>query len=127
MKVYRIIAVGLGALFLLQGINWILDPRAAAEGLAMPLLEGGAGRSTQVGDMTAFFVGLGLMVLNGARPGHANSLYGGVLLLGGAAIFRTLAWLVHGAEFASQPITVEVVSTVFLVVAAQKLSATDSA
>ncbi len=126
MKVYRIITVVLGAFFLIQGVNWIIDPRAAAEGLEMPLLEG-LGRSTQVGDLTAFFVGLGLMVLNGARPGHANSLYGGVLLLGGAAVFRALAWLVHGADFATPFITVEVISAVFLAIAARELSSADKA
>ncbi len=121
MNAYRIITALLGVFFLVQGINWILDPGAAAAGLEMPLLDG-LGRSTQVGDMTAFFVGLGLMVLNGARPGHANSLYGGVLLLGGAAVFRALAWLVHGAAFATPFITVEVISAVFLAIAARQLS-----
>ncbi len=122
MIVYRIITILVGGLFLMQAVNWILDPQSAANGLEMELLEG-AGRSTQVGDMTAFFFGLGLMVLNGARPGHANSLYGGVLLLGGAAVFRSLAWLFHGAEFATRFITVEVVATVFLLIAARQLSA----
>ena len=59
MIVYRIITILVGGLFLMQAVNWILDPQSAANGLEMELLEG-AGRSTQVGDMTAFFFGLGL-------------------------------------------------------------------
>ena len=121
MRAYRIVAAILGVLFLVQGLNWIIDPQSAAEGLAMPLLEGAA-RSTQVGDFASFFVALGLMVLNGTRPGHAGSLYGGVLLLGGAAIFRTLAWLLHDAAFAAPTIAIEVVCAVFLIVAARQLS-----
>ena len=53
-RTIRIVAALPGVLFAIQGLNWIIDPSAAAEGLGMPLLEG-IGRSTQIGDLAAFF------------------------------------------------------------------------
>ena len=44
-----------GALLLLIGARWLIDPAGAAAGLDLPLLEGAA-RSTQIGDLAAFFL-----------------------------------------------------------------------
>lgn len=121
MKIWRGAVILLGLLFSAQSLGWVLDPQGAAERLGMPLLDGMA-RSTQVGDFTAFFFTLGCLILHGSRPGHAKALYGGVLLLGSAAVFRTLAWLLHGAAFAGPTIGIEVVSAVVLAVAAKKLA-----
>ena len=55
MLVARILSGLAGLVMGLSAVNWLIDPKAAALALGMPLLEG-MGRSTQVGDFTAFFV-----------------------------------------------------------------------
>lgn len=113
----RTVVIILGAIFTFLGIQWLLMPGSAAAGLGMSLLDG-LGRSTQVGDFTAFFLVLGVGILAGAAPGHARRLYFPAALLGCAALFRTLAWAVHGAAFAATFIVVEIVACIVLVVAA---------
>ncbi len=102
-----------GVLMGIQAIGWLVDPKGAAEGLGMPLLDGVA-RSTQIGDMTAFFTGLCVMVLLGAIRKNATWLAAAAIVLGGAAIFRTTAWMFHGADLATQFIVPELVLTAVL-------------
>jgi hypothetical protein len=113
----RLLVVLLGVGFLLQGLGWIVVPTRAAESLGMPLLDG-LGRSTQVGDFAAFFLTAGATMLAGSRPGRARLLLVPAGMLAAAAIVRTLAWLVHGAAFATAFVPVEVVAAVLLAIAA---------
>ena len=116
----RIAAAVIGVFFLLQAIQWIVMPAAAAEGLGMPLLDG-MGRSTQVGDFSAFFLALGVMPLLGARSQQPTWLHAAALLLGGAAVLRTLAWAAHGADLATPFIAAEVVCAGILLFAASRM------
>ena len=118
----RIVTMLLGAFFALQGLTWIFDPARAAEGLGMPLLDGLA-RSTQVGDFAAFFLAIGGTALLGSRPGRARLLLVPAGVLGGAALMRILAWLMHDAAFAGTFIAVELVSAALLLLAARRLDA----
>ena len=116
----RVLA-GLPALmFLVQGIQWLVDPGAVATTLGMPLLEG-IGASTQIGDLGSFFFCSGLMMAAGQLPGQSHWFYPPALLIGGAAIFRSLAHLVGHADFAAGLIVPEVVMTVILLLAARQL------
>ncbi len=110
-----------GVLMGIQAIGWLVDPKGAAEGLGMPLLDGVA-RSTQIGDMTAFFAGLCIMVLLGAIRKNATWLAAAAIVLGGAAIFRTTAWMLHGADLAPQFIVPELVLTAVLGFGAYRFS-----
>ena len=121
-KALRVVVGIVGIFFLLQGVGWIAQPKAAAEGLGMTLLDG-LGRSTQVGDMTAFFVAIGVSIGLGAWWRDATWLHAAALLLGGAAVFRTLAWALHGADLAVQFILIETLVTVLLLIVAQRLRA----
>lgn len=112
-------------ILLVSGLNWILDPVDAAKQLGMPLLEG-LGRSTQIGDFSAFFLAAGTMAAMGTYRGQTHWLYGSALLLGFAAIGRTLAAVVHGAPFAHW-IAVELIGAVLLVAGARKLPEADAA
>ena len=123
---YRITAGIIGAFYLIQGINWIAKPAAAAEALGMPLLDG-IGRSTQIGDMSSFFLTLGTMGLLAAVRSNPLWLHAAAMLLGGAAVMRTLAWAIHEAAFASVFIGVEVVSAIALLIVASKLGASSRA
>ena len=102
-----------GVLMGISAVGWLVGPKGAAEGLGMPLLDGVA-RSTQIGDMTAFFAGLCTMVLLGAIRKNATWLAAAAIVLGGAAIFRTTAWMFHGADLATQFIVPELVLTAIL-------------
>ncbi len=102
-----------GVLMGIQAVGWLVGPKGAAEGLGMPLLDGVA-RSTQIGDMTAFFTGVCAMVLLGAIRKNATWLAAAAIVLGGAAIFRTTAWMFHGADLATQFIVPELVMTAIL-------------
>lgn len=110
-----------GGLFLLQGLSWLVWPATAAEGLGMPLLDGVA-RSTQIGDFAAFFVGLGTMILLGTLRQERTWLLAGAMLLGGAAIGRTVAALLHSAAFATQFIVIEALIAALLLFAASRRS-----
>ncbi|PCJ71526.1 MAG: hypothetical protein COA62_02755 [Rhodobiaceae bacterium] len=117
----RILAVLPGLAMGVNAVMWIIKPADTAESLGMPLLDG-IGRSTQVGDFTAFFVATALMCFLGALRQNTTWLYGAVLLLGGAAIFRTTAWALHGAELATTFIAIEAILTVMLLVSANLMN-----
>lgn len=103
---FRIVSGLLAAFFLVQAGGWIFAPGAAAEALGMPLLDGVA-RSSQVGDLGSFFFSLGAMIALGTLHSNAQWLRGGAILLGSAAVIRTLAWLLHDADFAADFIVIE--------------------
>ena len=113
----RILAGLVGLLMGVTALGWLTDPASAAQGLGMPLLDG-IGRSTQIGDFSAFFIGITIFCVLGIVKQQSPWIISAAIILGLAAIMRTLAWAVHGAAFATVPITVEVVTTVLLIVSA---------
>ena len=114
-----------GVVFLLNAARWLVDPAAAAGELGMPLLDG-VGRSTQMGDISGLFLAVGVMLLGGAYRQDAHWLRGAALLLGSAALMRTLAWLVQGADFAPGFISGEVVVAAGALFAASRMGAEDA-
>lgn len=101
----------LGLVFTGLGIQWHVDPAVAAEGLGMVLQEG-VGRSSQIGDVAAFFLTGGLCTLIGAVTRVGFWFYPPLMLVGFAVIGRVLAWLIHDAAFAGPMIVAEVVFAV---------------
>ena len=122
--IYRIIAGLIGALMAATAAGWLLDPETAAGSLGMSYMDG-IGRSTLVGDMSAFFVFLVVMCIAGAvtRVGHYLRSAGMLLLL--AAVFRTTAWAMHGAEFATPFIVIEIIMAGLLFFCAARISQRD--
>lgn len=120
MNRLRLIVTLLGLFFTVQGLGFLLAPQRAVESLGMPLLDGLA-RSTQLGDFAAFFLVGGLSILYGSRPGNARALLFPAALIGGAALTRTLAWLLQGADFAGMFIAVEVITGLLLYRAAETI------
>jgi len=121
MYLFLRVATGLfGVVFTLMGLGWLVDPANSAAQLGMPLLDG-VGRSTQIGDLSAFFVAGGVLMLLGNRLGHGRLLYLPAAIIGGAALGRTIAWAAHGADFAAQFIAVEVVVATILALTAREL------
>ena len=120
---FRVLAGLIGAMFFYLGVNWLVDPREAAEGLRSVLLDGTA-RSTQIGDTASFFLAMGGFALYGAYRQAGHWLRASACLLGGAAFARLVAWAFHDAPFTTFFIGVEVVSAVLLLVVASKFEDT---
>ena len=95
-------------LFIVNGLRWWVDPAGAAEQLGMPLLHG-VGLSSQIGDLAAFFLLIGLFVLTGIVTGARRWFYAPVALLVLAAVSRVLAWAIHDAALAVQLLAPELI------------------
>jgi len=120
-KALKILVAIIAVLFTLNAINWIVDPAAAAADLGMPLLDG-VGRSSQIGDMTAFFLTLSSCLFIALISGNRLWFYPPIMLVGIAAVVRTLSWLLHDAAFAVDMIAVEVILASLFLFASRKLS-----
>ena len=120
----RVISGIIGAFMLLQAFTWLIDPSAAAAGLAMSILEGQGG-NTQIGDFTSFFFTAGIMAVIGAYRNEHLWLYTTISLLGSAAIFRIIAGTFHGTEYLTSAIIFEVVASALLLISARKIKSED--
>lgn len=108
-------------LFIVLGVRWLVDPAAIAPEFGMTALTG-AGLSTQVGDLSAFFLTLGLCILTGLVTGNRTWFYPPVMLLLLATLGRLIAWLVHDAALALPMILVEVIVSALLLLASARLA-----
>ena len=116
-KTLQVIAAIPGIPMLLNGVGFVLDPGKAAMSLGMPLLDGLA-RSTQIGDMGAFFLTCAWCIFYGSYRASSSWLGAGAMLLGLAAVMRLLAFGLHDADFAAVFIAVEVVLATWLTICA---------
>lgn len=116
--VFRVLPLLIAAIFVVSSFRWIIDPATAADSLGMELLSG-AGASTQIGDIGAFFVCVAAMVGLAQRRGHSHWFLPAAMLLGAAALMRTLAWVTGNADFAAQLILSEVIMAAILWTAAR--------
>lgn len=125
-KVLRYLTLLPGVLFIGISLRWLIDPAGAAASIGMPLLDGIA-RSSQIGDLGAFFFAAGSMLLLGVITLQRAWFYGAAMLLGGAAIFRVLAWVMHDAALAVPLIAVEVIVTALALATAASSAKRDPA
>lgn len=123
-RVLQVIASLPGILFLVTGLRWLIDPAGAAAALGMPLLEG-VGRSTQIGDLSAFFLVLALFTLTGVATLKRHWFYAPVALLVIAAFSRIVAWLVQDAALALNLIVPELVIAALLWFTSKPICAED--
>ena len=105
---------GLG--LLVFGLGWWVHPAAAADMLGASLLDG-TGRTTQIGDSGAFFVGAGSMLLWGALRRVPTLLMAGGGLVGLVIPGRVLSASIHGGSQTPDEIIAECI-ILFLAVAA---------
>jgi hypothetical protein len=124
-KIVFFLAGLFGVLFLGMGVRWLVDPAGAAASIGMVVLDGLA-RSSQIGDLAAFFCVIGAFALLGLITRNATFLYAPAGLLGLAAVFRILAWLVQDAALAPQMIVTEIVTCTVFLVARQRMASTDN-
>ena len=118
LTLLRIITVLSGLGLFLIGVIWWLQPATAAEILGASLLDG-TGRSTQIGDSGAFFIGAGGLLALGAIRNHAALVISGGLLVGLVIPGRVLSATTHGGTWTPDEIAGEcIVLVVALLTAA---------
>ena len=118
-KALSVLVILPAILFVVTGVRWLVDPAASATQLSMALDEG-LGLSSQVGDLSSFFLTLGICMLTAIVSGRRSWYYPPILLLSLAAVGRLVSWLVHDAALAPQ-IGVELVIALLLLVASRRL------
>ena len=120
--VARILSGLVGVVMLFSALNWIIDPVAAAASLEIKesLSQVGGetllGRNTLIGDLTSFFFTAGILSCIGSYRNEYEWLYGPLVLLGSAAIFRLTAGVMHGTEFWVAGIMSEILFAIMLIV-----------
>ena len=110
---FNILVYLIGTLFLLMGLQWLIDPTSAANGLGMVLLSE-HGLSTQIGDFSSFFLVIGTFTLCAAYKNNTVWLYTPIALFGFAAFSRIIAFLYHDAALSTDKILVELILAGFL-------------
>lgn len=111
-------------LFLVTGLRWLLAPAGVAPQFGLTLEEG-VGLSSQVGDMSAFFMLLGVCMLTALVSGRRTWYYPPIILLSLTALARIVAWLFHDAALAVDLIAPEIIVSVILLVASRRLPERD--
>ena len=107
----RLLTVLSGLGLLVFGLGWWVHPGPAAEMLGATLLDG-TGRTAQIGDTGAFFVGAGMMLAWGAIRGQASVLLAGGLLVGLVVPGRVASAMYHGGSWTPDEIVAECVITI---------------
>ena len=85
-------------------------------------LDEGVGLSSQVGDMTGFFLTLGSCILIALISGRRTWYYPAIMLLAITALGRIVAWLVHDASLPLDLIAPEIIIALILFVASRRLT-----
>ena len=116
----KLLVLLFGILFLVTGLRWLLAPAGIAPDFGLAL-GSGIGLSSQVGDMSAFFLTLGVCILMGLTTQRSVWYYPPIMLLSLTAVGRVLAWLIHDAALATQLIAPEVIVSLVLLFASRRL------
>ena len=116
----KLLVLLFGILFLVTGLRWLLAPAGIAPDFGLAL-GSGIGLSSQVGDMSAFFLTLGVCMLTGLTTQRSVWYYPPIILLSLTAVGRVLAWLIHDAALATQLIALEVIVSLVLLFASRRL------
>ena len=116
----KLLVLLFGILFLVTGLRWLLAPAGIAPDFGLAL-GSGIGLSSQVGDMSAFFLTLGVCMLMGLTTQRSVWYYPPIMLLSLTAVGRVLAWLIHDAALATQLIAPEVIVSLVLIFALRRL------
>ena len=116
----KLLVLLFGILFLVTGLRWLLAPAGIAPDFGLAL-GSGIGLSSQVGDMSAFFLTLGVCMLMGLTTQRSVWYYPPIILLSLTAVGRVLAWLIHDAALATQLIAPEVIVSLVLLFASRRL------
>ena len=120
-RVLQILILLPALLFVVTGVRWLVAPAGVAPMFGLELGQG-VGLSSQVGDMTGFFLTLGLSMLIALISERRVWFYPPIMLLLFTAVGRIIAWLLHDAAFAIDLIMPEIVISLLLFVASRRLA-----
>lgn len=123
-NVLKVVVVLAAILFIVNGVRWLVAPAGIAPMFGLELASG-IGLSSQVGDMSAFFLTLGACMLIATISERRAWYYPPIMLLGFTVVGRILAWLIHGAAFAGDLILIEVIIVLALLLASRRLPEAD--
>lgn len=121
-KLARFAALLPALTFFIIGLTWLINPTAAAQDLGMVLQEG-VGRSSQLGDMSAFFLSSSAMIILGFISKNRTWLLAAAIPVSLAIVFRTTAWLFHDASLAADLIGAEIIFASLILLSAKKMTA----
>ena len=120
-SVLKVLVLVIAVSFLVTGLRWLVAPVGVAPTFGLTL-DQGVGLSSQVGDMSAFFLTLATCLLMALISERRSWYYPAIMLLSFTAIGRIIAWLVHDAALALDLIAPEVVVSIILLVASRRLA-----
>ena len=120
-SVLKVLVLVIAVSFLVTGLRWLVAPSGIAPQFGLTL-DQGVGLSSQVGDMSAFFLTLATCLLMVLISERRSWYYPAIMLLSFTAIGRIIAWLVHDAALALDLIAPEVVVSIILLVASRRLA-----
>ncbi|MEH6550138.1 MAG: hypothetical protein V7711_04655 [Pseudomonadales bacterium] len=123
-KVLKVLVLLPAILFVVTGIRWLVAPAEIAPNFGLELASG-IGLSTQIGDLTGFFLTLGSCMLIALITERRSWYYPPMMLLVIATLGRIVAWLLHDATLTVGPIMVEVVVALILLFASRRLPQKD--
>jgi hypothetical protein len=118
--IFRLSVLLPGVLFLVMGLRWLLAPQGIAPDFGITL-QSGVGLSSQIGDMAAFFLLLGICILTALATQRRFWYYPPMILLSLTALSRVLAWLIHDAALPMNLIMPEIVVALIILVASRRL------
>ena len=120
-RILKILVLLPAVLFLVTGLRWLVAPTGVAPNFGLTL-DQGVGLSSQVGNMSAFFLTLSSCLLIALISGRRSWYYPAIMLLSLTAIGRIVAWLVHDAALALDLIAPEIIVSIILLIAARRLA-----
>jgi len=123
-KILKLLVLLPAILFIVTGLHWLVAPAEVAPKFGLTL-DHGVGLSSQVGDMAAYMLTLGICMLTALVSGRRSWYYPAMLLLAITAIGRSIAWLFHDAALAVDLIAPEVVVATLLLIASRRLPEKD--
>lgn len=119
-KTLQILSSALSAILLVIALRWVFDPAGAAESLQMIFMEG-AGRNSLIGDVGAFFFGMGGFAAFGVWKKRAEFLFAAAFLIGAAAALRIFSGFIHDAPTIWSAVIFEVVTSSVWITYGRKL------
>lgn len=120
-RILLILSGALSAVLLLAALRWVIDPEGAAAAIQMVLLEG-PGRNSQIGDVGAFFFGMGGFAAYGVWKKRPEFLFSAAFLIGTAAVLRVLSGMIHDAPTIWSAVVFEVIAAAVWTVYGRKLA-----
>lgn len=123
-KVFKLLVLLPAILFLVVGVRWLVAPAGIAPNFGLTLAEG-VGLSAQIGDMTGYFLTLGSCMLIALITERRSWFYPPMMLLAITTLGRIVAWLWHDAALTVEPIIIEVVVALILLLASCRVAQED--